>query len=331
MCDSINCGFSNIDEIVGGFQASDLVVIGSRPGKGKSTFAKQIALNVAVDNQTPTMFFSPAESGMRFAIDLLCLECDRTQSWMEDHPDMVDEVTKDATERFSCAPLFIDDTPDLKIEDFLFKAKKMVKAKGIRLIIIDYVQFLRGPEPFRTNGPREAEMDCVAKSLKTAAEELKVPIIVLSQLQRGPDRPKMDDITDSKELKVLADVVILMHNGIGWDKIDGQITGEFIIAKNTHGNIGTVELTCDLEQGKFYEEKINDRVTMKAFRITPKRIRRSNGQVLTPEMSVVVSTNLSNPFNNGTKEVAEAYMRIYGFDYKRSCCCKTDFDCVLLG
>ena len=72
-------------------------------------------------------------------------------------------------------------------------------------------------------------------------------------------------------------------------------------------------------------------ITMKAFRITPKRIRRSNGQVLTPEMSVVVSTNLSNSFNNGAKEVAEAYMRIYGFDYKRSCCCKTDFDCVLLG
>ena len=215
MCDSINCGFSNIDEIVGGFQASGLVVIGSRPGKGKSTFAKQIALNVAVDNQTPTMFFSPAESGMRFAIDLLCLECDRTQSWMEDHPDMVDEVTKDATERFSCAPLFIDDTPDLKIEDFLFKAKKMVKAKGIRLIIIDYVQFLRGPQPFRTNGTREEEMDCVAKSLKKAAEELKIPIIVLSQLQRGPDRPKMDDISDSKELKELADVIILMHNRIG--------------------------------------------------------------------------------------------------------------------
>lgn len=161
-------------------------------------------------------------------------------------------------------------------------------------------------------------MDCVAKSLKKAAEELKVPIIVLSQLQRGPDRPQMDDISDSKELKELADVIILMHNRIGWDKIDGQIIGEFIIAKNTRGNIGTVELTCDLEQGKFYEEIISDGVTMKAFRITPKRIRRSNGQVLTPEMSVVVSTNLSNPFNNGAKEVAEAYMRIYGFDYKRS-------------
>lgn len=59
--------------------------------------------------------------------------------------------------------------------------------------------------------------------------------------------------------------------------------------------------------------------------------KKHKGQVLTPEMSVVVSTNLSNPFNNGAKEVAEAYMRIYGFDYKRSCCCKTDFECVLLG
>lgn len=82
----------------------------------------------------------------------------------------------------------------------------------------------------------------------------------------------MDDISDSKELKELADVIILMHNRIGWDKIDGQIIGEFIIAKNTRGNIGTVELTCDLEQGKFYEEIISDGVTMKAFRITPKRI-----------------------------------------------------------
>lgn len=189
MNDSVKCGFSNIVEIVSGFQESDLVVIGSRPDKGKSTFAKQIALNVAVDNQIPTMFFSPAESGIRFAFDLLCLGCGRTQSWMEEHPDMVDEVTKYAEERFSCAPLFIDDTPDLKIEDFLCKAKKMVNAKGIRLIIIDYVQFMCGPEPFRTNGPREEEMDCVAKSLKKAAEELKVPIIVLSQLQRGPDRP----------------------------------------------------------------------------------------------------------------------------------------------
>lgn len=116
----------------------------------------------------------------------------------------------------------------------------------------------------------------------------------------------------------------------GFSNID-EIVGEFIIAKNTHGNIGTAELTCDLEQGKFYEEKINDRVTMKAFRITPKRIKRSNGQVLTPEMSVVVSTNLSNPFNNGATEVAEAYMRLYGFDYRKSYCCKADFDCVMLG
>lgn len=148
MNDSIKCVFSNIVEIVGGFQESDLVVIGSRPDKGESTFAKQIALNVAVDNQIPTMFFSPAESGMRFAFDLLCLGCGRTQSWMEEHPDMVDEVTKYAEERFSCAPLFIDDTTDLKIEDFLCKAKKMVNAKGIRLIIIDYVQFMCGPVLF---------------------------------------------------------------------------------------------------------------------------------------------------------------------------------------
>lgn len=70
---------------------------------------------------------------------------------------------------------------------------------------------------------------------------------------------------------------------------------------------------------------------MKAFKITPKRIKRSNGQVLTPEMSVVVSTNQSNPFNNGATEVAEAYMRIYGYDYRKSHCCKVDFDCVLLG
>lgn len=90
-------------------------------------------------------------------------------------------------------------------------------------------------------------------------------------------------------------------------------------------------MTYDVEQRKFYEMETNDRSTMKAFKITPKRIKRSNGQVLTPEMSVVVSTNLSNPFNNGAAEVAEAYMRIYGFDYRKSCCCKADFDCVLLG
>ena len=70
---------------------------------------------------------------------------------------------------------------------------------------------------------------------------------------------------------------------------------------------------------------------MNAFKVTPKRIKRSNGQELTPEMSVVVSTNQFNPFNNGATEVAEAYMRIDGFDYRKSCCCKADFDCVLLG
>lgn len=70
---------------------------------------------------------------------------------------------------------------------------------------------------------------------------------------------------------------------------------------------------------------------MKAFKITPKRIKRTNGQILAPEMSVVVSTNLGNPFNNGAKEVAEAYMRLYGFDYKKSNCCKADFDWELIG
>lgn len=70
---------------------------------------------------------------------------------------------------------------------------------------------------------------------------------------------------------------------------------------------------------------------MKVFKITPKRIKRTNGQILAPEMSVVVTTNLADPFNNGAKEVAEAYMRLYGYDFKRSYCCKTDFDCKLIG
>lgn len=134
---SINCipsGFLSIDKIVGGFRESDLVVIGSRPGGGKSTFAKQIALNVAVDSKIPTVIFSLEQSAMRFTMDLLCLECDRTQSWMEEHPDMIiEEITKDAKAKFSCASLFIDDTPGLKIEDFLCKAKRLVKAEGIRL------------------------------------------------------------------------------------------------------------------------------------------------------------------------------------------------------
>lgn len=254
---SINCipsGFPSIDKIVGGFRESDLFVIGSFPRKWKSTFAKQIALNVAVDNQIPTAIFSPVESAMRFVLGLLCLECDRTLSWIEEHPDMVDEVAKDAKAKFSCAPLFIDDTPDLKTEDFLCKAKRMVETSGIRLIIIDYVQLMCNSESFRTSGQREEGMDCIAKNLKKAAEELKTPIIVLSKMQRGPDRPKMDDISDSKELKEVADVIILMLNGMSMGEIDGQATGKFIVAKNTHGNTGSVELTYDIEQGKLREE-----------------------------------------------------------------------------
>ena len=171
---------------------------------------------------------------------------------------MFEEVARAAVAKLSRGPLFIDDTPELEIVDFLCKVNKVVKEEGVRLIVIDCFQFMRDSKSFPACGQHEEEMACIAESLKKAAEELRVPIIVLSPIQRGTDRPQMDDLLDSKELIEMADVVILMHNGIWMGEVEAPISGEFIIAKNTHGSIGTAELTCDLNQGKFYEKETND-------------------------------------------------------------------------
>ena len=257
----IPSGFPSLDEITGGWQKSNLIVIASRPSIGKTTFALDIARNAAVNHNIPVAFFSLEMSSAQLSRRVIIQETGLSK---EDYPRHREIDTTDwqqlegRLEKLSKAPLYIDDTPGLFVKDFREKAKELVEENNVRLIVVDYLQLMRGPEEFLSQ--REQEVAYVARALKTTAKELNVPVIALTQLSRAlnsiPGRPELKDIRESVSIEETADLVILIHRpdivGLSEDPADREKT-EFIIAKNSNGYLNEVPMLFKVEKLQFQD------------------------------------------------------------------------------
>ena len=259
-------GFPSIDKITLGWQASDLIILAARPSVGKTAFVLNLARNAAVDFNMPVAFFSlemPAiQLAKRMMVSETRLSADKIKGGVRLQPwewEQLDIQLK----RLAKAPIYIDDTPSLPVMEFRSKVKKLVKQKGVRLIVVDYLQLMQGPTELR--GMREQEVAAISRTLKATAKEMNVPIIALSQLSRQSEnrvgsnrRPQLSDLRESGSIEQDADMVIFIHRydyqGLNEDPNDIGKT-QIIIAKHRNGAIADVDMRFRADEVRFVDEQ----------------------------------------------------------------------------
>ena len=257
-------GFLSLDRITQGWQRSDLIILAARPSVGKTAFALNLARNAAVDHHMPVAVFSLEMSSIQLVKRLMTsetgLSADKIKGGVKlaEHEWTQLEVKLAA---LSKAPIYIDDTPGLPVMEFRTKLKNLVKQKGVRLVIVDYLQLMQGPSELR--GMREQEVAAVSRTLKATAKELDVPIIALSQLSRNAvqragssGKPQLSDLRESGSIEQDADMVIFIHRpdyiGMSENPEDRENT-QIIIAKHRNGEVADIPMLFKSEQVKFVE------------------------------------------------------------------------------
>jgi replicative DNA helicase len=244
----ISSGFVELDKLTAGFQPSDLIIIAGRPSMGKTAFALNIAQHAAIANDICVAIFSLEMSKDQLALRLLCSEAKidaqkvRTGFLSEhDWPKLIN-----AASHLSEAPVFIDDTPSLSAMEIRTKARRLKSKRDLGLIIVDYMQLMRGR---KYNESREQEISEISRSLKAMAKELNVPVIALSQLnrkveERADKRPQMSDLRESGAIEQDADLIAFIYRGSVYDRSEENLNleAEIIVAKQRNGPIGNVRL-----------------------------------------------------------------------------------------
>ena len=270
-------GFSSIDRVTMGWQRSDLIILAARPSVGKTAFSLNLARNAAVDHHMAVAFFSLEMSAIQLVKRLITSESGLSADKIKGGTRLEDfewEQLEYKLKALSKAPLYIDDTPGLPLMEFRTKAKNLVKNKGVRLIVVDYLQLMQGPAELK--GMREQEVAAISRTLKATAKELDVPIIALSQLSRqavqrqgGGGKPQLSDLRESGSIEQDADMVIFIHRpdfvGLSENPEDKEKT-QIIIAKHRNGETCDIDMLFKSEQIRFVE--LDDSLDMRAGSMT---------------------------------------------------------------
>lgn len=272
-------GYTDLDEMMGGLQPGEMVILAARPSMGKTAFSLNLAEQVAFGGRTP---WSPRhEGGEQAAVGFFSLEMSRealvqrllsSRSGINAHKIRTGDLGGDGVSTMQAwekiheaaaelyeAPLFIDDSPGLTILQLRAKARRMAERHELKVIVIDYLQLLTAPGAARES--RQVEVSTISRQIKALARELRVPVLCLSQLNRGAEqrernRPRMSDLRESGSIEQDADVVMLLHREAYYHKDDEEWQNdpdneeklnltELIIAKQRNGPTGVVKLTWD--------------------------------------------------------------------------------------
>lgn len=245
----IPTGFIDLDYKTAGLHNSDLILIAARPAMGKSAFALNIATNAALKAKVPAVLFSLEMSKEQMVNRILCSEAmvdsNKVRTGKIDDDDWI--KLADTMGDLSEAPIYIDDTPGISINEIRAKCRKLKLEKNIGLVVIDYLQLVQGSSK-RAQGSREQEISEISRSLKILAKEINVPVIALSQLSRAPEqrpdhRPMLSDLRESGAIEQDADIVMFLYRDDYYNE-DSEDKGlaEVIVAKHRAGSTGTVKL-----------------------------------------------------------------------------------------
>ena len=243
-------GYDDLDRITAGLQPSDLIIVAGRPSMGKTALAMNIVQNASIFHKTPVAIFSLEMSKEQLGMRMLCsvsrVDSQDLRTGFIRDPDWPKLAR--ATGILSEAPIFIDDTPAIGVLEMRAKSRRLKTEHNIGLIVVDYLQLMRG----RLNAERrEQEISEISRSLKAMAKELNVPVVALSQLNRSLEsrpnkRPQLSDLRESGAIEQDADVICFLYRDEIYNKSEDNPRrgiAEVIIGKQRNGPTGTVELT----------------------------------------------------------------------------------------
>ena len=259
----LQTGYTELDRMTSGWQMSDLIIIAARPAMGKTAFVLSMAKNMAIDFNIPVAIFTLEMANVQLVKRLLSniadLEGEKIKSGQLS-PEEWDRLNSRLRGVYS-APLYLDETPGLSITELRTKARRLVREKGVKMIMIDYLQLMNATG--MKLGSREQEVSTISRSLKALAKELNIPIIALSQLNRSTEtrddkRPVLSDLRESGAIEQDADIVCFIHRPeyytrSGTDAEGNDIRGQalLIVAKHRSGAVGDVKLRFVSKYAKF--------------------------------------------------------------------------------
>lgn len=257
-------GFDDLDKITSGWQRSDMIVIAARPAMGKTAFVLSMARNMAVQHKQPVAVFSLEMANVQLVNRLIVSETELSGDKIK-NGNLTDQEWATLDTKIKSlidAPIYVDDTAGLSVFDLRAKCRRLKKQHDIQVVIIDYLQLMNasGMRP----GNRQEEVSMISRSLKGLAKELNIPIIALSQLNRGVEsrtgdskKPQLSDLRESGAIEQDADMVLFIHRpeyyGITMDGEGNSLLGlaEIIIAKHRNGATGDVLLKFRPEAIRF--------------------------------------------------------------------------------
>lgn len=260
----LESGFRDLDKLTSGWQNSNLIIIAARPAMGKTAFVLSMAKNMAVNYNIPVAVFSLEMSKIELVNRLISNVCELDGSKIKSGNlnDLEWQQTMSRLNGLYGAPLYIDDTPSLSIFELQTKARRLVREKGIKMIIIDYLQLMNASG--MKYGSREQEVSMISRSLKQLAKELAIPVCALSQLNRSVEsrtdnkRPQLSDLRESGAIEQDADMVCFIHRPeyylrSGRDSEGNDIRGvaEFIVAKHRSGKVDDVKMRFRSQYARF--------------------------------------------------------------------------------
>ena len=248
--------FIEFDELTGGLHGGQMIVIAARPGVGKSTLALDIARSASIHHQMTTVFFSLEMSRTELAMRILSAEGKISMGRLKKGDLDTEGWTNLATlqGRIDSAPLFIDDSPNMTLMEIRAKCRRLKQRNDLKLVVLDYLQLMSSGKKVES---RQQEVSEFSRSLKLLAKELDVPVIALSQLNRGSEqrtdkRPMVSDLRESGSIEQDADMVILLHREDMYNPESDRVgEADMIIAKHRGGPTRTIPLAFSGKYSRF--------------------------------------------------------------------------------
>lgn len=254
----VKTGFTDLDGLIHGLQGGQMIIIAARPGVGKSTLATDIARSCSISQNLASVIFSLEMSRTEIMMRILSAECKIRLQDMRAGRMSDDDWTRLARRmgEITDAPLYIDDSPNLTMMEIRAKARRLKQRNNLRLLVVDYLQLMTSGKRVEN---RQQEVSEFSRNLKLLAKELDVPVIAVSQLNRGPEqrtdkRPMLSDLRESGSLEQDADLVILLNRPDAWERDDPRAgEADLIIAKHRAGPTQTITVAHQLHYSRFVD------------------------------------------------------------------------------